>query len=100
MRKTLANRRIRYSVVMVAVIALVAVFVVRLVDIQVVQAAELNDQSKAKRSIPVTLYGTRGSIVDRDGADLADSVTRYNITTAPRLVATRRRRHATPSRAR
>lgn len=86
MTKTIRNRRLRYSVVMIAVIALVAVFVVRLVDIQVVQAAELNEQSKAKRSIPVTIYGTRGSIVDRNGTELADSVTRYNITTAPRLV--------------
>ncbi len=86
MTKTIRNRRLRYSVVMLAVIALVAVFVVRLVDIQVVQAAALNDQSKEKRSIPVTIYGTRGSIVDRNGVELADSVTRYNITTAPRLV--------------
>ncbi|KQS08224.1 hypothetical protein ASG04_14015 [Curtobacterium sp. Leaf183] len=86
MTKTIRNRRLRYSVVIVAVIALVAVFVIRLVDIQVVQAAELNKASSAKRSIPVTLYGTRGSIVDRNGTALADSVTRYNITTAPRLV--------------
>ncbi|KQO65082.1 peptidoglycan D,D-transpeptidase FtsI family protein [Curtobacterium sp. Leaf261] len=87
MKKTLQNRRLRYSVVMLAVIALVAVFVVRLVDIQVVQAAELNKAAAAKRSIPVTLYGTRGAIVDRNGTDLANSVTRYNITTAPRIVA-------------
>ncbi|WP_144759467.1 penicillin-binding protein 2 [Curtobacterium sp. 9128] len=86
MTKTIRNRRLRYSVVIIAVIALVAVFVIRLVDIQVVQAAELNKASSAKRSIPVTLYGTRGSIVDRNGTELADSVTRYNITTAPRLV--------------
>lgn len=86
MTKTIRNRRLRYSVVMIAVIALVAVFVVRLVDIQVVQAADLNDAAKAKRSIPVTVYGTRGAIVDRNGVELADSVTRYNITTAPRLV--------------
>jgi cell division protein FtsI (penicillin-binding protein 3) len=84
--KTIRSRRLRYSVVMIAVIALVAVFVVRLVDIQVVQAAALNELSKEKRSIPVTIYGTRGSIVDRNGTELADSVTRYNITTAPRLV--------------
>ncbi|MDR6572586.1 cell division protein FtsI (penicillin-binding protein 3) [Curtobacterium sp. 320] len=86
MTKTIRSRRLRYSVVMIAVIALVAVFVIRLVDIQVVQAAALNELSKEKRSIPVTIYGTRGSIVDRNGTELADSVTRYNITTAPRLV--------------
>ncbi|WP_420367355.1 peptidoglycan D,D-transpeptidase FtsI family protein [Curtobacterium sp. L1-20] len=86
MTKTIRSRRLRYSVVIIAVIALVAVFVIRLVDIQVVQAADLNEQSKAKRSIPVTIYGTRGSIVDRNGTELADSVTRYNITTSPRLV--------------
>jgi len=86
-RKTLRNHRLRYGVVMAVVIALVAVFVVRLVDIQVVQAAELNEAASAKRSIPVTLYGTRGSIVDRNGTELADSVTRYNITTAPRIVS-------------
>lgn len=86
MTKTIRSRRLRYSVVIIAVIALVAVFVIRLVDIQVVQAADLNEQSKAKRSIPVTIYGTRGEIVDRNGVELADSVNRYNITTAPRLV--------------
>ena len=88
MTKTIRNRRLRYSVVMMAVIALVAVFVVRLVDIQVVQAADLDKASEAKRSIPVTVYGDRGAIVDRNGVELADSVTRYNITTAPRLVST------------
>ncbi|MBY0176229.1 MULTISPECIES: peptidoglycan D,D-transpeptidase FtsI family protein [Curtobacterium] len=86
MTKTLRNRRLRYSVVMIAVIALVAVFVVRLVDIQVVQADELSQAAESKRSIPVTLYGTRGTIVDRDGTALAESVVRYNITTSPRLV--------------
>lgn len=87
MRNTLRHRRLRYSVVMVAVIALVAVFVIRLVDIQVVQAATLNSESVAKTSVPQTLYGVRGSIVDRNGTPLADSVTRYNITTAPKIVS-------------
>ncbi len=34
----------------------------------------------------MTVYGNRGAIVDRNGTELADSVNRYNITTAPRLV--------------
>ncbi|TCL70839.1 cell division protein FtsI (penicillin-binding protein 3) [Curtobacterium sp. PhB128] len=79
--------RARYTIIMLLVIALVAVFVVRLVDIQVVQAAALDKDSQLKRSVPVTIYGTRGAIVDREGVELADSVTRYNITTSPRLVA-------------
>jgi cell division protein FtsI (penicillin-binding protein 3) len=85
-RKTLQNRRLRYSVVLIAIMALVGVFIMRLVDIQVVQADELSHAAVAKRSIPVTLYGNRGSIVDRNGTPLADSVTRYNITTAPKIV--------------
>ena len=70
----------------VTVIALVVVFVVRLVDIQVVHASALHRQAELKRSIPVTIYGERGAIVDRSGVELADSVTRYDITTAPALV--------------
>jgi cell division protein FtsI (penicillin-binding protein 3) len=71
---------------MAAVIALVAIFVVRLVDIQVVQAGTLNAQSSADETVSSTLYGVRGTIVDRNGTALADSVTRYNITTAPKVV--------------
>jgi cell division protein FtsI (penicillin-binding protein 3) len=71
---------------MIAVMALVAIFVVRLIDIQVVEAGTLNAQSSADETVSATLYGVRGSIVDRNGTSLADSVTRYNITTAPKLV--------------
>jgi len=77
----------RDTVAMLAVIALVAVFVVRLVDVQVVQAARLDEQSALRRSVHVDLHGARGAIVDRNGVALADSVTRYDLTTAPPLVA-------------
>ncbi|AWB95325.1 penicillin-binding protein 2 [Agromyces badenianii] len=65
-------------------VALVGVFVVRLVDIQVVRAAELNEQAQEARSEPVTVYGARGDIVDANGKVLADSVMRYDIALSPK----------------
>ena len=65
-------------------VALVGVFVVRLVDIQIVRAAELNEQAQEARSEPVTVYGARGDIVDANGKVLADSVMRYDIALSPK----------------
>jgi cell division protein FtsI (penicillin-binding protein 3) len=58
--------------------------VVRLVDLQVVRASELTEQAEQRRTIPVTTYGVRGSIVDANGEVLADSVERFDITASPK----------------
>ncbi|WP_026482237.1 peptidoglycan D,D-transpeptidase FtsI family protein [Agromyces subbeticus] len=75
-------RRILLSAALL--IALVGVFVVRLVDIQVVRASELNEQAQDARSQPVTVWGSRGDIVDANGKVLADSVMRYDIVLSPK----------------
>ncbi|MGW9629963.1 peptidoglycan D,D-transpeptidase FtsI family protein [Agromyces sp. NPDC055520] len=75
-------RRILLSAAVLA--ALVGVFVVRLVDIQIVRASELNEQAQEARSEPVTVYGARGDIVDVNGKVLADSVMRYDIALSPK----------------
>ncbi len=79
---TISNRR-RIAFSLIAILAVIGVFVVKLIDIQVVQATELNEEALGKRAISQTLPGVRGSIYDADGKVLADSVLRYDVTMDP-----------------
>lgn len=81
---TTRSARRRLFVAAVVLFALLAVFVVRLVDIQVVRADELNAQSLNRRSDTTTIRGARGDIVDANGVVLAGSVMRYDITVSPK----------------
>ncbi len=83
---TRSTRR-RLAISFLLLLVVIAIFSVKLVDIQVVSAAQLNAQSKGKRSVAVTTYGARGSIVDSRGVLLAASVDRYDITASPKNVA-------------
>ena len=67
----------------VAVFAVVAIFMIRLVDIQVVRADALTAEAKGKRAIEVTVAAPRGDIVDASGHVLADSVNRFDVTADP-----------------
>jgi cell division protein FtsI (penicillin-binding protein 3) len=59
------------------------VFFGRLVDVQIVRAAELQEQSLQLRTTSETLWASRGSIVDQFGNDLALDVDRYDISVNP-----------------
>jgi cell division protein FtsI (penicillin-binding protein 3) len=76
----------RLALTLFAVFAVVGVFVVKLVDIQVVRAGELTAAAEARRSSQVTVWGQRGEIVDANGTVLADSVDRFDITASPKNV--------------
>lgn len=80
------SSRRRLAVTLLALIAVVMLFTIRLVDIQVVRAAELNEESKGKRSVAVPTYGVRGDIVDTNGIALASTVNRYDITASPKVM--------------
>jgi len=74
----------RLALTVLTVFAIVGMFVVRLIDIQLVRAGELTADAEQRRTLPVTTYGVRGSIVDANGVVLADSVERFDITAAPK----------------
>lgn len=82
MKKNFISGRAVLAILGVMVIAVIIIG--RLVDIQVVSAAAYNADSLNKRSIPATIYASRGDIVDKNGTVLADSVMRYNITVSPK----------------
>ncbi|NQX10654.1 penicillin-binding protein 2 [Microbacteriaceae bacterium VKM Ac-2855] len=86
MRHTLASRR-RTVITFVVIVAIIGVFVGRLVDIQIVRANALTTEAAGNQSNSVTTYGTRGQIVDTNGVVLADSVMRYTLTVSPKNVA-------------
>lgn len=60
------------------------VFTLRLVDLQVVSAAELNEAAEGKRAVPVVIPSLRGDIVDRNGVTMATTDERYDVQLSPK----------------
>ncbi|GHD76718.1 cell division protein FtsI (penicillin-binding protein 3) [Salinibacterium amurskyense] len=83
------STRARVSFVVLTVTVLTAIFMVRLIDLQIVQAEALNAEADTKRTLTKITYGTRGDIVDTRGAVLADSVERFDIVISPRVTLLR-----------
>nr|WP_274635797.1 penicillin-binding protein 2 [Microbacterium bovistercoris] len=87
-RSTRSPRR-RTVVALVVVLAVLSAFVVRLIDIQVVNAQEnISNAMSHGLGVEQKLTGTRGSIVDAAGQPLATSVLTYDCQFTPVNVRT------------
>lgn len=85
-RSTRSPRR-RTVIALAVVLAVLAGFIVRLVDIQVVNAdTHIADSMNVALGASRTLYGTRGEIVDETGQTLADSILLYDGVLDPKNV--------------
>ena len=85
-RSTRSPRR-RTVVALAVVLAVLAGFMVRLVDIQVVNADDhVADSLEIALRGSQTLYGTRGQIVDETGQTLAGSILEYDCQLDPLLI--------------
>jgi cell division protein FtsI (penicillin-binding protein 3) len=76
----------RLSALSFAVLLVVGLFFIRLIDIQVVRAAELSEESASVRTVTTEVWAERGTIIDRNGAVLAHNIDRYDITVSPKHV--------------
>lgn len=84
-RATRSPRR-RTVVALAIVLVVLAAFVVRLVDIQVVNANDhVAESQEYATGAGQTLYGARGEIVDTNGTVLATSTTLYDVQIDPWL---------------
>lgn len=78
--------RKRIGILRLVVAGFTLLFVLHLLDLQVVNAAAINKVSLQKRQIPRTIEAVRGAIYDKDGKVLARSIYRYDVNVAPRNV--------------
>jgi cell division protein FtsI (penicillin-binding protein 3) len=89
LRRGRAQFRLRVSFLLVAIVA--SVFAGRLVQLQGVDASTYSAMAQQEAAETITLPATRGSIVDRFGVPLAQSVSGEMLTADPTMTS----RHAT-----
>ncbi|WP_043263953.1 penicillin-binding protein 2 [Streptomyces sp. CT34] len=83
----LGSPRPRLRLVSLALTLVMLAFVVRLVQVQAVDAGAYAAKANENRYVPVKLSAARGAITDREGVDLATTVDAYDITADPSLLA-------------
>jgi cell division protein FtsI (penicillin-binding protein 3) len=77
------EERKRNSLIRIIVAIFVVFFVGHLLDLQVVNAGAIKEESKSKREITRVIQAARGSILDKDSNVLAKSIFRYDVNVAP-----------------
>ncbi|MFE2039689.1 peptidoglycan D,D-transpeptidase FtsI family protein [Streptomyces sp. NPDC059477] len=81
----LGSPRPRLRLVGVALTLVLSAFVVRLLQVQAVDASTYAAKAEANRYVGYVLAAERGGITDRNGVELATSVDAYDITADPTL---------------
>lgn len=81
----LSSARPRLRLLGVVLTLVMAVFVVRLLQVQVVDASAYAAKAAVNRWVTHEVTADRGSITDRSGVDLATTVDAYDITADPYL---------------
>ncbi|MDB1089870.1 penicillin-binding protein 2 [Streptomyces sp. ACA25] len=81
----LGSPRPRLRLVSLGLALVMLAFVVRLVQVQVVDAASYTEKAGVNRYITLPLAAQRGDITDRNGVALATTVDAYDITADPSL---------------
>lgn len=69
---------------LVIVLLTAIAFMFRLVDLQMVNAAQMNEESHEKRAVPIVVPSVRGDIVDRNGDVLATTDERFDVQLSPK----------------
>ncbi|MFD5816378.1 peptidoglycan D,D-transpeptidase FtsI family protein [Streptomyces sp. NPDC127038] len=81
----LGSPRPRLRMVSLALTLVMLAFVVRLLQVQAVDASTYAAKAEQNRYVGRTLAAERGGITDRDGVELATSVDAYDITADPTM---------------
>ncbi len=81
----LGSPRPRLRMVSLALTLVMIAFVVRLLQVQAVDASEYAAKAEQNRYVGRTLAAERGEITDRNGVELATSVDAYDITADPSM---------------
>ncbi|MEU6216141.1 penicillin-binding protein 2 [Streptomyces sp. NPDC047022] len=81
----LGSPRPRLRMISLALTLTLAAFVVRLLQVQAVDASTYTAKADLNRYVGRTLAAERGEITDRNGVELAGSVDAYDITADPTL---------------
>jgi cell division protein FtsI (penicillin-binding protein 3) len=85
----IGNPASRQGLVRVVVMLVLAVFAVRLVELQVVDGPAMAAEGQANRMATTVQPAERGQLITADGTVLADDVARYEIQANPKVVNAR-----------